>query len=300
VPHGTARLGDLEITALCDMAPHFPEPFSRAFPTIPAERHDEIRTRYPAAFDGPDEWVFHDHCFLVRTPSTLILFDTGMGGPETLGAQWIETAGALPGELESVGVEAEDVDVVAISHAHLDHIGWNLIRNEAGADPRPRFPNARYALQRAEWDHFPRGDDDGSAFDDSLAPLEALGVLGLVDGDERLADGVTLHHTPGHTPGHQVMVLEADGHWAVLSGDLSNHPAQTSDPTWRTGADMAPDEAAATRAEWFDRIEGWNALLCTAHFPEPFGHLLRAADGTRAWDPRPPKGVDEPRNGESR
>ena len=92
MPHGTTRLGSMEITALCDLAPHFPSPFSKAFPTIPPERHDEIRARYPSAFDGPDEWVFHDHCFLIRTPASLILFDTGIGGPETLGAQWIRTA----------------------------------------------------------------------------------------------------------------------------------------------------------------------------------------------------------------
>jgi len=284
MPHGTMRLGPLEVTALCDLAPHFPSPFSRAFPTIPAERHDDIRTRYPSAFDGPDEWVFHDHCFLVRTPSKLLLFDTGIGGPETLGAQWIRTAARLPDELAEVGVDPLDVDVVAISHAHLDHVGWNVVRE--GDEVRPRFPNARYALQRAEWEGFPPAgdDDDRSVFDDSLRPLEALGVLGLVDGEERLAEGVTLHLAPGHTPGHQVAVLEGGGERLALTGDLANHPAQAHEPAWRTGADMDPDHAARTRAEWFDRIEAWNALLCTAHFPEPFGRLARD-DGERIWRP---------------
>jgi glyoxylase-like metal-dependent hydrolase (beta-lactamase superfamily II) len=251
----------MEITALCDMAPHFPAPFSEAFPTIPPERHDEIRARYPSAFDGPDEFVFHDHCYLVRTPSTVVLFDTGIGGPETLGAQWMRTAGSLPAELDAVGVRAGEIDIVAISHAHLDHIGWNLTRWDDDS-AQPRFPNARYAVQRADWEAFAAIDDE----------------------DDRAAFDQCLRHAPGHTPGHQVLVLESGDERAVLSGDLSNHPAQTADPTWRTGADMDPDHAAATRARWFDDIEAWNALLCTAHYPEPFGHLRRA-DGRRVWSP---------------
>jgi glyoxylase-like metal-dependent hydrolase (beta-lactamase superfamily II) len=285
VPHGTTRVGDIEVTALCDLAEHFPSPFARAFPTIPPGRYDEIRARYPEAFDGPDAWVFHDHCYLVRTPDELILFDTGIGGGETLGAQWIGTAGELPAELDAAGVEVGEVAVVVVSHAHLDHIGWNLARDASG-ELLPTFPNARYALQRAEWDSFTgAGDeDDAAAFDQCLWPLEELGVLGPVDGEETLAEGVTLHHAPGHTPGHQVAVLESRGERAVLSGDLANHPAQAGEPAWRTGADMDPDAAAATRAAWFDRIEGWNATLCTAHFPQPFGHLVREG-AERAWRP---------------
>jgi glyoxylase-like metal-dependent hydrolase (beta-lactamase superfamily II) len=285
MPHGTTRIGDLEITALCDVAPHFPATFSQAFPTIPPERHDEIRARYPSAFDGPDEWVFHDHCYLVRTPSAVVLFDTGIGGPETPGAQWIRVAGSLPAELDAVGVRAEDVDVVAISHAHLDHIGWNLVLSDGGS-PDPRFPNARYAVQRADWEAFGaiEDEDDRAAFDQCLRPLESLGVLRLLDGDESLTAGSTLRAAPGHTPGHQVLVLEAGDERAVLSGDLSNHPAQTADPTWRTAADMDADHAAATRARWFDDVEAWNALLCTAHYPEPFGRLRRDG-GRRVWSP---------------
>ncbi|HEY7281935.1 MAG TPA: MBL fold metallo-hydrolase [Actinomycetota bacterium] len=287
MPHGTVRVGEIEITALCDMSPQFPATFAEAFPTIPPERHDEIRARYPSAFDGPDQWVFHDHCFLVRTPSAVVLFDTGIGGPDVLGAQMFGTAGSLPSELDASGASAEDVDVVAISHAHLDHIGWNLVR--PGDDPssaRPRFPNARYAVQRADWEAFASIDDedDRAAFDQCLRPLEALGALGLLEGDERLAPGATLRHAPGHTPGHQVMVLESARERAVLSGDLANHPAQTADPTWRTGADLDPDLAAATRGRWFDEVEAWNALLCTAHFPEPFGRLRRS-HGVRVWSP---------------
>src|SRR5262249_21258723 len=152
-----------------------------------------IRARYPSAFDGPDEWVFHDHCFLVRTPTTLILFDTGAGGAGSPGARWLGAGGRLPDEVTEVGVDPGDVEVVAISHAHLDHVGCSPAGD--GDEIRPRFPNARYALQRAEWEGFPAAgdDEDRAAFEATLRPLETLGVLALVDDAERLAEGVTLH-----------------------------------------------------------------------------------------------------------
>ena len=289
MPHGTVRIGDIEVTALCDVLADFPQPFSRAFPTIPEDRRAEFVARHPEAFSGPDTWLLHDHCYLVRTSERLILVDTGVGGNGTLGVEWIKTEGGLPAELEQVGVASEDVDVVVITHAHLDHIGWNLVRDGDGGDggaARPRFANARYAVQRAEWEGFVRDGDefDRKAFEQSLRPLESLGVLQLVDDGERVADGVTLRLAPGHTPGHQVVALESGGERAVLSGDLANHPAQVTEPAWVASGDLDPEGAAVTRARWLDTVEEWNATLCTAHFPQPFGRLARE-DGRRVWRP---------------
>jgi glyoxylase-like metal-dependent hydrolase (beta-lactamase superfamily II) len=129
-----------------------------------------------------------------------------------------------------------------------------------------------------------------------MAPLEALGVLHLVDGEHRIADGVTVQLAPGHTPGHQVVVAESRGERAVLSGDLANHPAQVSEPRWATGSDQDPEVAATTRAEWFDAVEQWNAMLCTAHFADPFARLVRK-DGQRFLAGNP--GVDPNRNRET-
>jgi glyoxylase-like metal-dependent hydrolase (beta-lactamase superfamily II) len=298
VPHGTVRAGDIKVTALCDVVGHYPRPFAQAFPTIPPERHDEFRARYPEAFDGPDAWMLHAHCYLVRAGSTTLLVDTGVGDVGTMGAEWIHSSGGLPGELEGAGVAAAAIDVVAITHAHLDHIGWSVIRH--GSEVEPMFPNARYAIQRAEWEGFTlTGDeDDRMAFDQSLAPLQALGVLGLADGEERLTEGVTLHLAPGHTPGHQVVLLESRGERAVLSGDLANHPAQVTEPSWRSRGDRDPDTAAITRTQWLDAVERWNALLCTAHFPQPFGHLARG-DGGRFWRPEAPVDTVRPPRGDT-
>jgi hypothetical protein len=102
------------------MVADFPRPFARAFPTIPTERHDEFRARYPENFRGPEAWQMHDHCYAVRSAGALLLVDTGVGDRDTLGAQWFRTTGGLPSELEAVGLAPNDVDVVVITSTTSD------------------------------------------------------------------------------------------------------------------------------------------------------------------------------------
>jgi glyoxylase-like metal-dependent hydrolase (beta-lactamase superfamily II) len=266
-----------------------------AFPDVPEDHWPDIRARYPEAFDGEEEWRLHDYCYLVRTGRTVLLVDTGVGPVWALGAKWILSGGGLPDELAAAGVEVADVDTVVLTHAHLDHIGWNLHRT--GRQVGPRFPNARYLLQRAEWEGFlDRGDEvDRAAFHQSVTPLESLGVLDLLDGERRIGEGLTVAPAPGHTPGHQVLVVESRGELAAITGDLANHPAQAEEPAWRASGDMDPQPAAESRARLLDRLEADGATICTAHWPGPFAHLVRR-DGRRVvrfLDPAtPPTGED--------
>ena len=79
-----------------------------------------------------------------------------------------------------------------------------------------------------------------------LAPLEDAGVLDPIEGDHRLADGVELHHLPGHTPGHQILRVVAGADRLTISADTWNHPAQLAHPEWPSGPD--DDHAGAAEA----------------------------------------------------
>jgi glyoxylase-like metal-dependent hydrolase (beta-lactamase superfamily II) len=68
-----------------------------------------------------------------------VLVDTGGGG---IG----EHTGKLQTNLETVGVDAMDVDTVLLTHIHPDHVGGTL------ADDDPAFPNARYLVPNAEYE----------------------------------------------------------------------------------------------------------------------------------------------------
>jgi glyoxylase-like metal-dependent hydrolase (beta-lactamase superfamily II) len=286
LPHGSIQVGDVRITALCDAVANFPRPLRRAFAAVPPERWAPYRSRYPDAFDAsdPDRWRLHDHCYLVQERDRTTLVDTGVGPAGTPAATWLGTPGRLPEELAAVGAEPGDVDTVVLTHLHLDHIGWNVTM-ELGAT-RPTFPRARYVVQAADWALFATGGDanDREVFDLGVRPLEELGVLEQVDGERRLSPALTLLHTPGHTPGSQSLLISGGGERALLWGDVAIHPAQVTEPDW-SATDMDRARASATRQALMDRAEQEGITVVPAHFPEPFGSLVRV-DGRRYWSGR--------------
>jgi glyoxylase-like metal-dependent hydrolase (beta-lactamase superfamily II) len=163
----------------------------------------------------------------------------------------------------------------------LDHVGWNVLSE--GGRTRATFPRARYHVQRADWDAFSTGGDanDRAAFEAVVRPLEELGCLELVDGDQPLTAALGLLHTPGHTPGSQSLTVMSNGEQALLWGDVATHPAQITEPSW-SGTDVDPGMATATRESLFARIEAEGFIAAPAHFPEPFGSIVRL-EGRRWW-----------------
>jgi len=281
----TLTVGTVQVTAVCDVTGDFPEPLERAFPRVEAAAWAPWRRRHPGAFSGTDHWRLRDWCFVVRARDRVVLVDTGVGGPGVPGASWIGTPGRLPEELAAAGVEPDEIDLVVLTHLHLDHIGWNLAWD--GDRPRPRFPQARYLVQRADWELFAaRPDDAREAFDRCVAPLQALGVAELLDGDRVLDDQLRLLYSPGHTPGSQSLLVTSGDDAALLWGDVANHPAQVGQPDWGPAADAQPEAAARTRRRLLERVETERMWLAPAHFPEPFGTVARV-EGARRWQGRP-------------
>ena len=280
----TLTVGSVQVTALCDVTGDFPAPLEQAFPQVEEAAWGPWRRRHPGAFGGPGRWRLRDWCFVVRARDRVVLVDTGVGGPGTPGATWIGIPGRLPEELAAAGVEPDEVDLVVLTHLHLDHIGWNLAWD--GDQPRPRFPRASYLVQRADWELFAsRGDEAREAFDRCVAPLQALGVAELVEGDRTLDAELSLLHTPGHTPGSQSLLVRSGEDALLLWGDVANHPAQVGEPDWGPGSDVLPEVASGTRRQLLDRIETEGMWLAPAHFPEPFGTVTRV-EGGRRWTGR--------------
>jgi glyoxylase-like metal-dependent hydrolase (beta-lactamase superfamily II) len=168
---------------------------------------------------------FSSTCWLVRHGSDWLLWDTGV--PETTlndPRGWstlpklivYHLDRSVTGQLAEIGLKPDDIGRVAISHTHGDHIG------NVGL-----FPNSTIVMQRAEysWIHSPDGPNDNVNQLMALA-RKLLGTpknLQLVDGDtDVFGDGsVTLISTPGHTPGHESLLvhLRKSG-FIMLSGDV--------------------------------------------------------------------------------
>jgi glyoxylase-like metal-dependent hydrolase (beta-lactamase superfamily II) len=222
--------------------------------------------------------------WLVRHLNGVLLLDTGLGGATAPAHEWAPVTGALDERLALHGVAAADVDTVAISHIHDDHIGGVL--TDAGA---PRFPNARYLLQRAdlEWVRAlaPTSEED-AVIDAHVEPLVSDGSLTLLDGDLELSAHLRLRHLPGHTPGHQVLHVTVGTERMVLAADTWNHPAQVPNPDWPSGPDADHVRAAGARRELLeDVLSQRETIVAPTHFAEAFGTMRTGPDGVAAWHP---------------
>lgn len=286
---GRVFIGHVEILALTDVEVDLPIPLSQLHPTVPPEAWAPFRQRYPEVFGGPDTWHVHFGGYLLRSQGRTILVDTGLGSHGTNPGAVTAFAGGLEGrllaELQAVGVRPEDVDVVFCTHLHPDHVGWNL--SHGGSRPRATFPRARYLLPQADWEAFQRPEVQTAfpfAFwEETLGPLDTLGVLELVSGERALTSEITAIPTPGHTPGHTCLAIVSQGQHAVIMGDLAVNPAQVTEPDWVFLFDMDQERAVHTRKQMLDRAEAEAATLAACHYPAPgFGRLIRV-QGRRYW-----------------
>ena len=123
--------------------------------------------------------------FLVRSGGRLVLVDTGVGGRE--GRRMGEMPmryGELLGNLQRAGVQPDAIDYFVNTHLHFDHIGWNTIDVEGAVVPT--FPQARYVIQREEWDHWTGLERPPRYVSECAQPLQRAGRLHLVRGEQRL------------------------------------------------------------------------------------------------------------------
>jgi glyoxylase-like metal-dependent hydrolase (beta-lactamase superfamily II) len=153
------------------------------------------------------------------------------------------------------------VDTVVLTHMHTDHIGWAVERGE------PYFRNARYVMQRAEVDAI--GRLNPALVEELLTPLGDQ--LSTVDGDTTLAPDVRVVATPGHTPGHQSVLV---GDRLLVTGDLLVHVVQLVDPTLPYAHEVDPEEARRSRERLLRELPP-DAILATSHLGEPFVGLPR-------------------------
>lgn len=182
---------------------------------------------------------------------------------------------------------AEKIDTVVCTHLHIDHVGWNT--QLVNGRWVPSFPNARYLLGRAEWEHWQKIRREGTHhiahLSDSVEPIIEAGLADFIEPNHRLTDEVRLEPTPGHTPGHVSVHIASRGQTAVITGDLVHHPIQLAEPDRYGNFDMDKDKAVQTRREYFKRYENKKALVIGSHFCDPTSGWVMADAKNWRWVP---------------
>lgn len=212
--------------------------------------------------------------FLIRSDGRNILIDTCNGNDKARSdvPEWAHLQTDFLKRLANIGVAATEVHVVACTHLHMDHIGWNTKR--VGQAWVPSFPNAQYLFARKEYDYWVQKPakeiaDDKAAFDDSVTPIVEAGLATLVDVNHKVDRHVSFIPTPGHTPAHVSVLIESENRRAIISGDFLHHPCQIAEPRWTTESDTSPESAMATRQHLLGEIAGTDTLLIGSHFAGP-------------------------------
>jgi N-acyl homoserine lactone hydrolase len=159
-------------------------------------RLDDVRAiQYGDVLVEGERWPNSIH--VIEHPDGRVLVDTGMiDSTPSLDEEWGPVLRPWP--------DVGDVAAVINTHLHFDHCGGN--RRFAGTPTYVQHAELVAAVEPdylVEWVHF-----DGEAYVE-------------VDGDAELFDGVSVLFTPGHSPGHQSVLVETDDGLVVLGGDVT-------------------------------------------------------------------------------
>ncbi|MGH9097522.1 MAG: MBL fold metallo-hydrolase, partial [Acidimicrobiales bacterium] len=206
---------------------------------------DEDWVPHKQFLDENGQLVLEMGGFLIRDGERIVLVDVGIG-PHSDPAR----TGIFMGSLSNLGVSAEDVTDVALTHLHFDHIGW------ASDGQKPLFPNATYRCHQADWDFFLGSDP----YDDSLGiqsmggqrAIELMPVLAerveTWSADGTVLPGIDVRSAPGHTPGSTVLNISSGNDRAILLGDVVHCPAELLEDDWEMIGDVDRALAQRTRA----------------------------------------------------
>ncbi|MFN8637558.1 MAG: MBL fold metallo-hydrolase [Chloroflexota bacterium] len=271
MPLPSLQVGSITIISLSDGSA-VQQP-SAIWPKVPAEAWAPL-----GEYMNPDGTLtFNYGSYLIHEHDVWTLVDTGYGNrPDSAGG------GLLP-ELARAEVSPDQIARVLITHMHGDHIGGNTV--DLDGKPVPTFKNARYVVQRADWSFFQQPDVKPDRPVVALCgdPIEAAGLLDLIDGAQSITAGISTVPTPGHTPGHQSILVSSGSEKVLILGDASHSPVQLLHPDWSPPYDTDPVLSAQTRAALFERIEQEGLRVAAGHYPYPgFGGIVQV-EGKRRW-----------------
>lgn len=281
VGHYRFQVGDIAATVLSDGNISGPTTVY-AGDAPEQELHAVLRN----AFLPTDMMTLNMNILLLELGGRRILLEAGAG--QTMGPN----GGRLFENLRAIGLSAEDIDLIVISHTHPDHVG-----NLRAADGSRAFPRATVMIPADDWAFFVTQDPDLSYMPvpedfrqrfaanirQSVEPW--LNDVELYEAGQEIVPGLTTIPAIGHTPGMANFLVQSGDQQLLLTADLAYHPVVNIDNNWRPGPDRDQETAAQSRRRIFDMAAADGVLVLGFHYPFPgLGRILRTDTGY-AWVP---------------
>lgn len=208
--------------------------------------------------------------YLIHHPRGLLLFDTGLAkaDPETE-ARYHPVSWPLQAQLKRLGVETDDITAVANCHLHFDHAGGNRHFRD-----RPIF------AQRTEFAAAHRPD--------YTMPIvvEFPGAsYELLDGEAEIWPGLRVIPTPGHTEGHQTLIVETAEGPVALAGQSFNATSEFAAAQLAWQLDLSRQPHPGVFPDWMARFEAFEPIRIL------FAHDVAVWERGATLPPAPPRGV---------
>jgi glyoxylase-like metal-dependent hydrolase (beta-lactamase superfamily II) len=215
--------------------------------------------------DGHNRIELALRSLLIEDGRSRIIVESGTGNKYTdkeratldVSQRWLLDA------LNEEGIDPGDVDHAIITHLHFDH-GGGMTRLAASGKPVPTFPRAKVHVQRQEWQDAIGGYGVMTVTyrPENLAPLDEAGLLEPAQGRQVILPGIEVLPTPGHTRGHQSVLIRDEGRTAVFIGDLMPTAAHVG-LRYNMAYDLDPVGNMNTKKNFLETAarEDWTLLM---------------------------------------
>ena len=238
------------------------------FGVVPKTLWDKLN---PADQNNMCTWAMR--CMLVIDGNRKILIDTGMGNKQSdkfFSHYYPHGEASLMRSITRLGVHAEDITDVILTHLHFDHCGGAVIRNDEQLSLA--FPNALYWSSKAHWDwaKFPNSREKASFLRENFMPIEESGQLRFVDEipgtRTKFTEHIEIQFVHGHTRSMMIPYIHYHDRTIVYMADLIPSVAHIPLP-YVMAYDMYPMTTLEEKESFLNEAVEKNYVLFMEHDP---------------------------------
>ncbi|MFA1820275.1 MBL fold metallo-hydrolase [Virgibacillus oceani] len=199
------------------------------------------------------------------------LIDTGMGNDKLTDKQLrnfgVKEESSIVASLEKVGLNVGDIDIVLMTHLHFDH-ACGLTKKDEQGEFGPVFENAKIYTSAVEWHEMrnPNIRSQNTYWKMNWEPI--ISQVETFEKEIKIADGLKMIHTSGHSDGHCILVFEEGEDCFIHMADIMpTHAHQNK--LWALAYDDYPVTSVHQKEQWMDfgyKKQAWYTFYHDAYY----------------------------------